>query len=372
LNALLDYGHGPDPARPAGAKAYIGEADDVGARLRSHFRAEDKEFFERLVIVVAKDDNLTKAHARFLESQLIRAAREAGSVSLANATRPDFHILPEADRADMEFFVSQLRLMLPILGFDLFRRTGRGIEPTERGRMFLYEAERVSADLMNLSDVARRLSGVEVESLIMGIGSGLATMLIPQMFTPGQFPSNLHLEIRTASTRVVFEELHNDRLDMGIVAQVDAERVPSGLSGTTLFDLDFVLIMRPDHPLAKGKGPVDIGSLVHEPIIMNELSVGYGQIVGSLFHDLGIRPRIRAVADNVETIKVIVQSGLGIAAIPAGAADIEIQLERLASRPISPARKITITAYRSRQGLSRRKEALFQRLCDNIRAEPKP
>src|SRR5690606_17782891 len=149
-----------------------------------------------------------------------------------------------------------------------------GVEPTERGRMFLYEAERVVTDLMNLSDVARRLSGVEVESMMMGIGSGLAPILIPRMFPQRDVPPHLHLASRTASTRVVFEELHNDRLDVGIVAQVEADRGPSGLSGTALFDLDINLIMPPGHRLARSKGPVDIGLLVEEPIIMNELSIG--------------------------------------------------------------------------------------------------
>ena len=87
--------------------------------MRIHLRAEEKDFFERLVIVVAKDDNLTKAHARYLESRLIRLTREAGSVALANDAKPDFRLLPEAAKADMEFFVNQLRLVLPILGFDL-------------------------------------------------------------------------------------------------------------------------------------------------------------------------------------------------------------------------------------------------------------
>ncbi len=42
-------------------------------------------------------------------------------MALANDAKPDFRLLPEADKADMEFFVSQLRLVLPVLGFDLFR-----------------------------------------------------------------------------------------------------------------------------------------------------------------------------------------------------------------------------------------------------------
>lgn len=114
---------GPDPERLSGTVAYIGEADDVAARLRIHLRSGDKDFFTRLAIVVSTDDSLTKAHARFLESRLIRLVRQADAASLANGTDPDFQRLPEADRADMDLFVEQVSLMLPILGFDLFRRS---------------------------------------------------------------------------------------------------------------------------------------------------------------------------------------------------------------------------------------------------------
>jgi DNA-binding transcriptional LysR family regulator len=263
----------------------------------------------------------------------------------------------------------QVKLLEERIGFTLFRRTGRGIEPTERGRMFLYEAERVVSDLMNLSDVARRLSGVGIEALIIGIGSGLAPVLLPRMFPPGSFPTNLHLEIKTAPTRVIFDDLYDDRLDLGVVTEVAADRVPSGLIGVPLFDLDMALIMHPSHKLAAETGAVDIAILLEEPIIMNELSIGYGQIVSSMFNDLGIRPRIRAIVDNVETIKVMVQTGAGIAVIPAGAAAMEVELGLLAARPIAPARRILINAYRSRQALARRKETLIQSLLGKSSAD---
>lgn len=127
---------GPDPERADGLLAYIGEADDVAARLRIHLRSEAKDFFDRLAIIVSSDEALTKGHVRYLESQLIRLVREAGTVSLTNDTHPDFQRLPEADRADMNYFVSQLTVLLPVLGFDLFRRpamardTGRQSEAT--------------------------------------------------------------------------------------------------------------------------------------------------------------------------------------------------------------------------------------------------
>jgi hypothetical protein len=116
---------GPDPDQPDGLLAYIGEADDIAARLRIHLRSEAKDFFDRVVFLVSSDDALTKGHVRYLESRLIRLTQEAGSVALANDTHPDFQRLPEADRADMDNFVENAALVLPVLGCDLFRRKFR-------------------------------------------------------------------------------------------------------------------------------------------------------------------------------------------------------------------------------------------------------
>lgn len=68
---------------------------------------------------------LVKGHVRYLESRLIKLTQEAGSVALTNDTHPDFQRLPEADRADMDTFVDNAALVLPILGCDLFRRRQR-------------------------------------------------------------------------------------------------------------------------------------------------------------------------------------------------------------------------------------------------------
>ena len=95
-----------------------------------------------------------------------------------------------------------------------------------------------------------------------------------------------------------------------------------------------VLIASPKHPITRGRRPVDIGKLVAEPIVMSELTVGYGQVVLSLFTDLGIRPNILAVADNIETMKVIVQSGTGIAIVPRPCADNEVALGVLKVLPV--------------------------------------
>jgi hypothetical protein len=148
---------GPDPERLGGTIAYIGEADDVAARLRIHLRSGDKDFFTRLAVVVSSDDNLTKAHVRFIESKLIRLVRQADIASLTNGTDPDFQRLPEADRADMEFFVEQLTLVLPIVGFDLFRRSvqkaaSEGASNMEDDIMFVFATAGASATARETDD----------------------------------------------------------------------------------------------------------------------------------------------------------------------------------------------------------------------------
>ena len=76
----------------------------------------------------------------------------------------------------------QVKLLEEELGFPLFRRTSRGIEQTERGRTFLYEAERVVGDVLSLTDTARRLRGALADTLMMGMGSGMAQIFMPRLF----------------------------------------------------------------------------------------------------------------------------------------------------------------------------------------------
>ena len=262
----------------------------------------------------------------------------------------------------------QVKLLEEEIGFDLFRRTSRGIEATDRGRTFLYESERVIGDLLSLSDTARRLRGAPLDTLTIGMGSGMAQIFIPRMFA--DLKNNLpgvRLEILTAPTKNIFNELHEEKLDAGIAIESDPDRLPAGLVFDRLIDAEMALITHPKHALARSKQPVDIGRLVAEPIIMSELTVGYGQVVLSLFTDLGIKPNILAVVDNIETIKMIVQSEGGIAIVPRACAENEVALGLLRALSITPARNVVFSLFRRREPLSRRKETALLRLRELLK-----
>lgn len=125
---------GDDPDSMGGSLAYIGEGDDVSKRLYQHSRPEDqggKDFWDRAIVLTSKDANLTKAHARYLESRLITLAQLAKRAHLTNGTAPTPLPLPESDISDMEYFIAQAKIALPVLGVNLFRSTTVSTTPAE-------------------------------------------------------------------------------------------------------------------------------------------------------------------------------------------------------------------------------------------------
>lgn len=124
---------GDDEVAAGDTRCYIGEADVVAERLRYHQR--EKEFWDRVVVITSKDSNITKAHGRYLESRLIGLAIDAARVALENKDRPPVPNLPEADSSDMDYFLAQLQIVLPVLGVNAIRvRTAAaavGVDPQE-------------------------------------------------------------------------------------------------------------------------------------------------------------------------------------------------------------------------------------------------
>jgi hypothetical protein len=119
---------GDAPNALGSTMAYIGEGDDVGERLAQHAKPEElggKDFWDRAIVLSSKDANLTKAHARYLESRFIDIAKSAGRSELQNHAFPPPPPLPEADVSDMEYFIAQAQIILPVLSVNIFRVTTR-------------------------------------------------------------------------------------------------------------------------------------------------------------------------------------------------------------------------------------------------------
>lgn len=105
-------GTDPESGKPA---IYIGEAENIRDRIKAHF---EKDFWNQIIFFISKDENLTKAHIRYLEGKLIDLARKSGRAAVTNGQSSGAR-LPESDREDMEIFLEKINQLLPVLGVEL-------------------------------------------------------------------------------------------------------------------------------------------------------------------------------------------------------------------------------------------------------------
>lgn len=106
---------GTDPETNKSA-IYIGEAECVRDRVKSHL---SKDFWNNITFFVTKDENLTKAHIKYLEGRLIDIARRTERSIVMNSQGSGAK-LPESDREDMEIFLEKMQQVLPVLGVEAF------------------------------------------------------------------------------------------------------------------------------------------------------------------------------------------------------------------------------------------------------------
>lgn len=110
---------------------YVGEGENVLARLQSHVKTKD--FWTQAVFFTSKDENLTKSHVKYLEARVVELARAAGRVELENGNQPTMSALPRADRDAMEEFLDPLRILLAALSFNALQQVGTSASESSGG-----------------------------------------------------------------------------------------------------------------------------------------------------------------------------------------------------------------------------------------------
>lgn len=103
---------------------YIGEAESIKDRIRHHL---SKDYWNNLAFFITKDENLTKAHIRYLEGRLIEIAKQTDR-SLVMNSQSSGAKLPESDREEMEVFLEKMQQILPVIGIEAFVQTSASAE----------------------------------------------------------------------------------------------------------------------------------------------------------------------------------------------------------------------------------------------------
>lgn len=97
---------------------YIGEAESILKRLNQQLNAKD--FWNEAIIFISKDENLNKAHIKYLENRLHDIAKSANRYRIDNFIIPTQSSISESDRAEMEEFIEYIKMLVNTLGHKVF------------------------------------------------------------------------------------------------------------------------------------------------------------------------------------------------------------------------------------------------------------
>jgi len=118
---------------------YIGEAETILKRLNQHLT--QKDFWYETIVFISKDDNLNKAHIKYLESRLFEIASQTKRYKIENSVSPTQSSISESDKAEMEEFIDNIKMLVNTLGHKLFDEK-REIKPQQKQECFYIKAAR--------------------------------------------------------------------------------------------------------------------------------------------------------------------------------------------------------------------------------------
>ena len=100
---------------------YIGEAENIRARLDNHYA--NKDFWQQAIFFTKKGNSLNKAEVQYLEARLVERALTLKRCKLDNVNHPKRSRLSEADEADVTGYLEEMLSLVPVLGIDAFEKT---------------------------------------------------------------------------------------------------------------------------------------------------------------------------------------------------------------------------------------------------------
>jgi hypothetical protein len=177
-------------------RVYIGEAEIIRSRIKGHL---ERDFWKMISFFVSKDENLTKAHIKYLEGQLIERVKTAGRYELENTNSSGSH-LPESDSADMDVFLARMEQLLPLLGQDFLKPISKP------------EKKAVKLDLLYCQIKNVRATGKQTENGFVVLASSAAVLEDRPSTQKYPYPAILRSQLLSegvlvkANDRLVFKQ----------------------------------------------------------------------------------------------------------------------------------------------------------------------
>jgi DNA-binding transcriptional LysR family regulator len=207
----------------------------------------------------------------------------------------------------------QILLLEEELGEPLFLRVGRQVRMTPAAEALVQLGQRVFEDVRDtvgaITDRTRPLRG----TLRLVGGMTVCLYVFPPLLKhlKREHPElDVRVSVATAGRSV--EEIRGGRVDAGLLTLPVEE---SDLVTVPVLREELLLVTMPSHPLARKRRiqPADLAGL---PFVLFEAGSATRRVIDAFFLTEKIEPTIVMDTENVEIIKAMVKTGLGIGIVP--------------------------------------------------------
>jgi len=248
--------------------------------------------------------------------EIIRAIADSGSFTAAGEK---LHVSQSA-------ISRQILLLEDELGEPVFHRIGRRIRITPAGESLLQLSHRVFQDLQDtVSAISDKRESLRGTIRLVG-GMTVCLYVFPVLLSEvRKIHPNLDMKVTVGSAERSIAMLRSGAGDLGLLT-LPVET--SDLVAVPVLQEELLLVTYPTHPLAKKKTitPLDLDK---QPFVLFETGSITRRLVEAFFARERIGPEIIMETENVEIIKAMVRSGLGISIIPWQAAAADVRTKQL-------------------------------------------
>jgi DNA-binding transcriptional LysR family regulator len=232
------------------------------------------------------------------------------------------------------------------IGAPLFERSQKTPELTELGELVYDYAKRILALRDQTLEAVAELKALERGRVRIGANESTSLYLLPHLILAYRAA---HPNVRVEIFRHTSDRLPREVLDRNVdFALLAFEPVDSDLESFPVLRDELVLIMHPDHPLAK-RDSVSVKELGNESFLAHNVKTASRHKVMETFTLLRTPLNITLELATVETIKRFVQLKIGISFVPRMCVADELERGTLASVPVqdlSYARTLWVTHRR--------------------------
>ncbi|SDK73364.1 LysR family transcriptional regulator [Natronincola ferrireducens] len=203
------------------------------------------------------------------------------------------------------------------IGVQLFIRNKRSVKLTNAGAVLLKEAISLVNKSVEAMEKTRQAELGIIGNLNLGFLGYTEKNFLPHLIR--QFRRNypkINLHLNQFNHGMLIESLNNDELDIGFTFAFSLDNI-GGLEKNRIFTETLSIVMHCEHPLAN-KTSIHVGDLRDERFIAlhrKESPQGFNQTL-MICSNNGFAPNIVSEPKLLNTVLLLVDSGMGIAILP--------------------------------------------------------